>query len=237
MSDTLTTPIVKKTGLNPLVEILLTVAVPALILSKLSGDQALGPVRAFMLALAFPLGVALVKFAQERRLSLFAALGLINVLLTGSLGLLQARGVWFAVKEASVPMLLGMAVLWSQRTEKPLVRSLLYNDKVLNIETVNDALTKHSAHSAFDDLLASTAKLLAASFFLSAALNFGLTSVLLTSPSGTEAFNAELGKITALSYPVIVLPCMVVTLFAFWRLSSGIKKLTGLDLENILKSR
>ena len=42
---------------------------------------------------------------------------------------------------------------------------------------------------------------------------------------------------TALSYPVIVLPCMAVTLFALWRLLAGIKRLTGLNLEAVFATQ
>jgi len=50
---------------------------------------------------------------------------------------------------------------------------------------------------------------------------------------GTEAFNEQLGRMNLLSWPVIVLPCMAVTMFVLWRLLSGFSKLTGLELEEI----
>jgi L-amino acid N-acyltransferase YncA len=74
---------------------------------------------------------------------------------------------------------------------------------------------------------------LAASFLLSSILNFFLAVFILKSPPGTAEFNAELGKMTALSYPVIVIPSMVVLGLALWKLLSGIKALTGLQLEEI----
>ena len=42
---------------------------------------------------------------------------------------------------------------------------------------------------------------------------------------------------TGMSYAVVVAPCMVVTMLALWRLLSGIRAMTGLDLETILKSQ
>ena len=64
-------------------------------------------------------------------------------------------------------------------------------------------------------------------------MNFGLAIYILKSPPGTEAFNQELGKMTALSFPVIMLPCLVVTGFAIWYLNKGIRNLTGLSSEDI----
>ena len=77
--------------------------------------------------------------------------------------------------------------------------------------------------------------LLAGSFFLSAVTNFVLAQVVLKSPPNTAAFKAEMGRMLALSWPVNVLPSMAVTLFALWYLLSGIKRLTGLTLEDIFK--
>jgi len=54
------------------------------------------------------------------------------------------------------------------------------------------------------------------------------------SPGGTPEFTAELGRMTWLSWPVIALPSMAVTMAIFWRLMSGIQELTGLELEDLL---
>ena len=71
---------------------------------------------------------------------------------------------------------------------------------------------------------------------LSAALNYGLARYLLKSPVGTSEFNAELGRMNMLNWPVIVLPSMVVTMLIFWKLMSGITRLTGLGFEAIVRS-
>jgi len=69
---------------------------------------------------------------------------------------------------------------------------------------------------------------------VSAVLNFWLAIWILKSPSGTPAFNRELGKMTALSYPVIVVPSLLVMTLAVWILIRGLKKITGLQLQDIL---
>ena len=66
------------------------------------------------------------------------------------------------------------------------------------------------------------------SFLLSAILNFALAEYLLQSPAGTPEFNEELGKMTALSFPVIMVPCTIVLMASMWFFFSGIKKITGL---------
>ncbi|NNC99568.1 MAG: hypothetical protein HKN85_05255 [Gammaproteobacteria bacterium] len=76
--------------------------------------------------------------------------------------------------------------------------------------------------------------MLASSFVLSAVLNFVLAKWIVVSPSGTEAFNSELGTMNLMSYPVIVLPCMVVTIFTLFYVIRNIKRLTGLSLEEMV---
>jgi hypothetical protein len=71
---------------------------------------------------------------------------------------------------------------------------------------------------------------------LSAVLNFGLARYLLKSAAGTPQFNAELAKMHVLSWPVIVLPSLAMTLFALWRLLSGLKALTGLSMDEIFRA-
>jgi hypothetical protein len=216
---------------NPWANLAFNIALPALVLNKLS--ERLGPAPALLAALAFPLGYGLYDAVARRKLNFLSVLGFVSVLLTGGLGLLKVDGFWFAVKEAAVPALIGGAVLGSLRTKKPLVRSMLLNDAVLDVPRVQAAVAARGTQRAFDALLARASYLLAGSFFLSAALNFALARVLLKSPAGTVEFNQELGRMTALSWPVIVLPTTVVLAAALWMLVRGLKALTGLELEEM----
>jgi len=58
----------------------------------------------------------------------------------------------------------------------------------------------------------------------------------LKSPAGSEAFNAELARMNLLSWPIIALPTMAMTIFALWRLLGGLKRATGLELEELLQA-
>ena len=82
--------------------------------------------------------------------------------------------------------------------------------------------------------MAISSYIVAGSFFLSAALNYILAKVILVSPPGTSEYTEELGRMTALSYPVIVIPSMLMLITALWYIFSQIKKLTGEDLEQFL---
>lgn len=219
-----------------LLNLVCNIAIPTFVLLKLSSPHRLGPVWALVVALIFPLGYGLYDYAVRRKTNLFSILGLASVLLTGGLGLLKADGMWFAVKEASIPLLFGAAVLISMRTKRPLIREVLWNDQVIDTARVDAALSQQGRHADFNRLLRHASIGLALSFLLSAILNFGLARYLLTSPAGTEEFNAQLGRMNMLNWPVIVIPSMVVTMFVFWKLMSGLTKLTGLPLDDIFRN-
>lgn len=221
---------------NPLVEIAVTLLIPAVILMKLSGPEELGALNALLLALAFPLAWGTRALLRERKFNLLATLGLVSVLLTGGIGLLELDPQWLAVKEAAVPGLIGLAVLISLRTRFPLVKVLLYNRTVLNVDRVQAALASLGTEQAFEARLRNATLMLAGTFFFSAAMNYFLATWVVVSPPGSAAFNEELGKLTLISYPVIALPSMLMTLFVLYYLVRAIRSLARLSLAEVLNS-
>jgi hypothetical protein len=66
-------------------------------------------------------------------------------------------------------------------------------------------------------------------------MNYLLATWIVTSPSGTTAFNEELGQLTLLSYPMIALPSMLIMLGVLYYLVRSIRQLAGLQLTEALK--
>jgi len=229
MSTSTATPPRKE---NLLLNLACNVAAPALILSKLSGR--LGPKTALIVALSFPLAYGIYDLIKRRNFNFLAALGFASTLATGGLGLMKLAPFWFAVKEAVVPTLIGLTVVVSQWTRKPLVRTMLFNEQVINVPRVEAALDAKGQRPAFLSLLSNSSWLLAGSFVLSAVLNFGLARFLIKSMPDSPEFNAELGRMTLWSWPVIVVPSMIIMVFALWRLLKDLEQLSGLTLDEIL---
>jgi hypothetical protein len=219
---------------NPLLEVLVSIVVPAIILMQLSDSRYLGVLPALLLALAFPLGWGLLDLLKRRRWSFIAALGVLSTLLTGGIGVLELDPRWIAVKEAAVPGLIGLAVLASAHTRWPLVRMLVYNRQLMDVDAVDARLAQRGTTDAFEARLRSSTRLLSGTFFFSAVMNYGLARWIVTSPAGTEAFNAELGRLALLSYPLIALPSMLMTLAIVYHLAHGARQLTGLSLSEML---
>ncbi len=211
------------------------IVIPALILSKLSGEHYLGPVLAVVAALAFPVIYGLRDYRLAHKPNFFSILGVFNVLLTGGMSLLNLDPKYIAIKEAAIPSLIGLATLISIYTPYPLVRTFLFNEQMMQVEKVHAALEHHNALAKFEYHLTMASYMVAGSFFLSAALNYGLAKYLLVSPPGSTELAQELGKMTALSFPVIALPCTIVLAGALYYLLSNIQKLTELTLDDIFQ--
>jgi hypothetical protein len=219
---------------NPLTELLVNIVIPAVILMKFSGEQDLGAVGGLLLALAFPLGWGTYELIGRSRINFISVLGLVSILLTGGIGLLQLDTQWLAVKEAAIPGLIGLAVLVSTRTRYPLVKTLLYNPALIDVARVQQHLEARGTVRDFESRLQTATYMLGGTFFFSSAMNYFLATWIVTSPTGSEAFNAELGRLTLLSYPMIALPSMLMMMAALYYLARAMRELAGLKLSEAL---
>ena len=210
------------------------IIIPVVILMKFSGPEHLGPALGVIVALAFPISYGLYDLKRTRKINGFSVLGIVSVILTGGISLLELDPQYIAIKEAAVPGVIGLAVFISQFTRFPLVKKLLMNDKVMDVERLQQAIDERGNTGAFNRALRVATYLVAGAFFLSAVLNYVLARMIVVSPAGTTEFNNELGRMTALSFPVIALPTMLVMFVAIFYLFFQMKKLTGESVEAFL---
>ena len=220
-----------------LLNLAFNIAIPTLVLTKLSGDDYLGIKLAIVVALSFPIIYGIRDFFSRGKINFFSALGVISVSLTGGISPMELDAVYIAIKEASIPALFGMATLASLKTSQPLIHMFLLNDAVMGTAKIKAALEANKRQAEFDRLLVNASWILAGSFLLSAFLNYFLAIYMLTAEPGTIEFNEQLGKMTALSFPVIAVPAMLVMIGDMFYLFRGIKRLTGYPLEEIIKQK
>lgn len=210
------------------------IIIPVVIMSYASTEEYLGPLWSIALALAFPLGYGLFELAKEKKVNFFSILGIVSVLLTGGISLLKLPAEYIAIKEAAIPGLIGLAVLITRYMKKPLIKILVLNDTLINWPKLGEALARNQNEALFEKKIGISNYIVASSFFLSSALNYGLAKWILVSEPGTTAYTEELGRMTALSYPVIVIPSMVLLLGAIWYIFGQMKRLTGEPVETFL---
>lgn len=222
---------------NPFVNLIINIILPTLILTKLSGEQFLGPTAGLCIALIIPFSYGVYSLIKERKINWFSIIGLISISLTGILGLLSLDAKWIILKEAGIPTVLGLIVLLSIKTPFSIVKKILINNQIFNMEIINSKLTEKNNTELFVKKHRVAGLLLACSFFISGILNYYLATNILVSSPGTETFNEELGLMTAYSFPVIAIPSMLILFLIFMYIVSSIKKLTGLDFDGMVAEK
>ena len=131
---------------NPLISIMLNVVIPVVILTYLSKDKYLGPVWGLVTALILPIGYGIHTLIKEKRADFVSILGIISVLLTGVFGILKLPPQWIAIKEAAIPLIIGLAIVISLKTPYPLIKKMLEENRL-------DKLTAAIETSADDGML------------------------------------------------------------------------------------
>ncbi len=215
---------------RPMIDLLVSIIIPSVILMKLSGESDLGATGALITALAFPIAWGTYELVKFRKFNFIALLGLISVLLTGGIGLLELDTQWLAIKEAAIPGIIGLAVIISTKTRYPLIKTLIYNPKIMQVEKIEERLKASDNTQKFEARLLMGTYLLGGTFFFSAVMNYILATWIVVSPAGSPEFNEELGQLTLLSYPMIAIPSMIMMMAIFYFLWRTINGLTGLKM-------
>lgn len=219
---------------RPFVDLLVSIVIPSIILMKFSGPEKLGATGGLIVALAFPLGWGLYELIVNKNRNWVAVLGVISVLLTGGIGLLEIDSKWLAVKEAAIPAIIGIGVLIASKLGFPLVRKLLFNPAIMDTARIEEELNKKGNTERFETRLDRANYFFAGTFAFSAVMNYLLAKWIVKSDTGTSQFNEELGRMTLLSYPVIAIPSMIMMMAIFFYIWRTANKLTGLKLEEMM---
>lgn len=224
---------------NGLLNLLFNIVLPVFILNRLS--KFIGPLPALILALAFPLGYGAYDLVKRKKTNAFSVLGLLNVLLTGGLAVLGLGGIWFAVKEAAFPSLVGLFVLGSAFTKRPFIETLFLNPSVMKIDLLEQRLREHGKQQEFHQHMRNATIWLSLSFAFSAILNFILARRIfinieptLTPEAQSLALNDQIAQMTTWSMAVIMVPSMLFLMGIFWYLMRGVKQYAELSMTELI---
>jgi len=231
----------EETKENPLLNIVINILLPVIILNK--GSNFFEAKYTLLAALCLPLGYGLQDYIRRGHKNYVSLLGLINILLTGGLALMSLTGIWFAVKEASLPLFLGILVFASAWSKNPAARLMFCNPQVLNMKEIEDRLAELLREKDFIDLLKRTTLWLSVSFFISSVMNFGLAwwifqdiDPTLAAEQHSQVLNEQIAQMTWMGFAVIALPLMVFSAFLIYFFLKRVAALTELPINALIKS-
>lgn len=219
---------------NLLVSLGFNIVIPAIVMIMFDDWFGISPALALVLALLFPLSYGGFDLIKARKWNLFSCVGFFSILITGGIGLLQLPREWIAIKEASVPVIFFVFVVVSSFSKRTFLEKLLFDEDIFNGDAVYARLKTEKQRIEFHRIMLRASVTLALSFALSAALNFWLAKAVVQSESGSVEFTKELGRMVALSYPVIVLPCTLVLYSMLHYIVKKLVRLTGLTANEVL---
>lgn len=235
-------PVTKPKQENAFLNILFNIVLPVFILNRLT--KHLGPGGALILALAFPLSYGAYDLFKRRKTNAMSILGLLNVGVTGGLAFLGLTGFWFAVKEATFPLMVGLFVLGSAFTKKPFIETLFLNPAMMKVDLLEERLKEKGKQIEFHAHMRKATMWLAGSFAFSALLNFLLARRIflemdpaLSSDERSMLLNDQIAQMTSYSMLVIMIPSMIFLMGIFWYLLKGIKENSGLSAEELLQEK
>lgn len=225
---------------NPLINLLANVVAPVFILNKFSSTHALGALAA---ALALPICYGAWSLITTKKMNYISLLGLFNTLFTGGFALMKLEGIWFAVKEAAFPFLIGTFVLASSFSEKPFLKMMLIDTGALNMDDIEAQLNLRNAWAHFTAILKKATFFFSLTFFMSAALNFILAFRIfkfiptdLPDAQRSEILNSQIAEMTWMGYAVIFIPSILLFFLIMYYFFKNISRLTEIPMEKLVKS-
>ena len=225
----------KKPG--SITNLIFNIVIPVLIMTKLSKPEYLGPIYGLVIAILFPISYGLLEFIIIKNINFISIIGFVSVLLTGCLGLFQFDPIWIAVKEAIIPLSIGLIILVSEFLNNPVIKKFLINESIMEVDLINERLKETNSLEYFDRLLKRCSYIVSGSFFLSSIVNFIFARIIVISNPGTVEYTQEIGKMTALHIPVVAIPFTIIMMIILFYIIKELKRLTNLEFEQIFKNK
>ena len=193
-----------------------------------------------LLALSFPVGYGLWDyFKHNQRKNMLSIFGSVNVLFTGGFAFFTLEGIWFAVKEAAFPLLIGLWCLATVFTKTSVIHWFVNQSSLFQVSAIQSQLTTEEKKQAYNKILQRSTLYISLCFFFSAVLNFVLALRIFQKSSlqgiaQQQQLNEQIADMTWISFFVIGLPLTLVSGGVLWWLISQLRKLTSLTTEQLI---
>ena len=229
---------------TPLWNLLFNIVLPVIILNKAhSFFPSNGALYSLITALSFPFVYGLTEYAKAKTVNTLSIIGLVSIALTGGLALMKLEGIFFAIKEAMIPLIIAIFILGSLFFKKPLMYLILMKSSAIKSQLILSRIKDRESEIPFNKLMKTSTLWLVGSFFLSAVLNFIIAFFVFTdidpeasSNQKSQILNEQIADMTWMGYVMIALPLSILMAVLIWYIIKHLKKLTGLKLEEMINT-
>lgn len=218
--------------MNPL-NALINIALPVVVLLTLSSDDRLGALPALLIAIGIPAVWGTYGLIRTRKVDISSILGVISVVLTGVIGVFELSTRLFAAKEAAIPLTFATLLIASNHTAFPIVTLLA--DTVQRRDRVREALESSGGNVEYRAHLEASGRRWAAMMILSGTLKFLLASLVVTAPTGTEAFNHQLARYELWQLPTTFTLSAVLIMSLIWYIVAGTSRIIGIAPVDLIR--
>ncbi len=224
-----------KTSLPLSIQLIVGFIIPTIILMMLSDTSRLGPLAAMGLALLLPVALEIYSLFTGRKTSLISIFAIVGILLIGVISLFGLSEEWLGVRRAGIYIigaLIVIAVLVFKRNwiDKGL-------GKVIDMPAVRQAAKKNKTEVQVSKLISKVGYLFVALLVVTAIWSYVLTLIVINAPSGSSEFNAEYAQLRLIGIPLLSIPLIIGMAILLVYLATGFEKLTGIDIEALLKKK
>ena len=224
--------------------LLCNILLPVLILNK--GHWIFPSNGAFwslILALAFPLAYGIKEYTRARTVNALSIIGLVSVILTGALALMNPGAFVFVIKEALIPLIIALFILATLFYKKPLMYIILMKSSIVKSQLILERIKQKDTEAGFHRLMKQATLWLSGSFLLSAGLNFVIAFKVfsdidpkLPQHKQSQILNGQIADMTWMGYIMIALPLSILMIALIWHIAKQLKKLTSLKWEEMIDS-
>lgn len=231
MSNHLNNTTKKSQNNNIILDLLFGILIPSMLLTR-GPDYfpILSALELFLIAISIPILYGIYDLISNKHFNVISFAGLLNVALTGGVGLFQASKPIIVIKEAGFPLILGLLMIIFNTRLQGFIKTQA--EEILNITLI----ISRSSKVFFDSWVKWISRQIPYTFFLSSILNGIMTIIVIQSQPGTQVFNEEIAKLLIWGFLGVAIPCMIVTIGI---MIVGFKKLqnkTGLKFEELFKN-
>ena len=221
--------------LSQTIQFLTGFVVPTVILLTLSDESKLGPLLAMGLALLPPVVLELYSLLTGRKASIISFVAIVGILLIGVISLFGLSEEWLGVRRAAIYLVGAIALAGLLLTRRDVVDKGL--EKLIDMDAIGKVARKKKIERQLAQQVTRVAWLFAGLLLAMAIWSYILTIIVITAPAGSSEFNAEYAELRVLGIPLVTLPFVVGTTVLLMYLVGRFEKLTGIEVEKLLKKK